>query len=839
MRLTKRDFALLGLIIYFTFIGGTFYSQLNFFLRVANQIIITAILGIWLFNKLRKAVGLPRTYVDGAIALYLTANLLSAMLGQSPRFSLEGTWFSLAHALAFYLLVDLMRRGWMARLTWAFYMAAAVVCLVGLTEFLAWYFGAPLFPGFAQSWPEIGGWRQPIPPLIYRLAITLNGSTPLSAYLALLIPPAIGLILTLPPKDQNRQALWFWLVLAFIVQILTFSRAGVLALAISLSLTLIGWSKITGKKWPSLRASWQRLTLLYRSLIIMSGTVMVGAALFWLQRSFAGRVGSTQFRFVLWETALAIFQNNFLTGAGPGNFGRALLRLNQADLPRLQIASAHNVYLNTAAELGLVGLMAGGYLLLMVGRAWQQRWRQIPHTPMQASERIRLVTCGAALVGLVAQTLVDTYSATPIVLVILALTAYIVNDLNMIPSPHKQRYVTYLAVILLVVYAVGFAWIAWADLHFQNSFKAEHTDSLAEAMSQADQAHTLDPYLALRTFRLAFVEARLASQTNDSSLIQAASEYYQAGLRQEPIWGLNSANLSGLLWQQGQRTEAIKTMNQTLAAEKDPLYLINLGYFYEQEGNWAEASAAYGQALVLAPDLAGSGFWQATPQRAEKWSAFVEEAVKQSSTDAAQKLLRVNLALAREEFDAVEALVDPMSPSTNGQLRAALAEVYLSRAQPEQARALLEAVTLESAQDYLLWGRVKLQLGDDRVAEKLLKTAVFLGDAQAYTYLGQLFEQQGDLKAAEAAYQRGFSPHYISENIEVTIYGRSGANDLIPQLLRIGVSPAKAAPWLELARLYEAQQRFEEAKRIYEFLLIEDPFLTIGRERLALLEAKQ
>ena len=54
MRLTRRDFALLGVIIYFTFIGGTFYSQLNFYLRVANQILVTLILGSWLFIRLRK-----------------------------------------------------------------------------------------------------------------------------------------------------------------------------------------------------------------------------------------------------------------------------------------------------------------------------------------------------------------------------------------------------------------------------------------------------------------------------------------------------------------------------------------------------------------------------------------------------------------------------------------------------------------------------------------------------------------------------------------------------------------------------------------------------------------
>jgi tetratricopeptide (TPR) repeat protein len=91
------------------------------------------------------------------------------------------------------------------------------------------------------------------------------------------------------------------------------------------------------------------------------------------------------------------------------------------------------------------------------------------------------------------------------------------------------------------------------------------------------------------------------------------------------------------------------------------------------------------------------------------------------------------------------------------------------------------------------------------------------------------------LQAAELAYQRGFLPHVTSENIEVTIYGRRSGNDLAPQLLRIGVSPAVAAPWLALARLHEAQGRYEQARTIYRFLLADDPYLTVAQERLALL----
>ena len=112
MKLTKQDFFLLGVIIYFTFIGGTFYSQINVLLRVINQVLVTGLLGGWLFIKLRHREGVSSTPLDIAILLYLVVNFVSAFLGQSPRYSLEVLWYSVGHVLAFYLLVDLFRRGW-------------------------------------------------------------------------------------------------------------------------------------------------------------------------------------------------------------------------------------------------------------------------------------------------------------------------------------------------------------------------------------------------------------------------------------------------------------------------------------------------------------------------------------------------------------------------------------------------------------------------------------------------------------------------------------------------------------------------------------------------------
>ncbi len=829
MKLTKRDFMLLAVIVYFTFIGGTFYSQFNFLLRIANQVIVTVILVGWLLRKLKQKEGLPRTLLDAGIGLYVIANFISVFFGQSWRFSLENLWFTITHVLAFYLLVNLIRSGWAQKVIWAVYMAAAVVCLVGWAEFIAWYVGAPLFGGFAQGWFEIGGWRNPIPPTIYRLNITLNGSTPLAAYLSLLIPPAIGLILTLPPKNQNRQALILWLaLLAIPVQILTFSRAGILALAISLSLLAVGWVFVCGKRRRDLSAYWQRLSLKLRVVVIFSGLVALGLGLFWVQYSFDNRVGSTNFRITLWQAAIIIFERHWFTGAGPGNFGRALLRLNTIAFPRRQIFTAHNIYLNTAAELGLTGLLAGAYLYFMVAYSWLQHWRHLT----SVTEKIRLIAAGSALVGLAAQLLVDTYSATPNILVMLLVLAYVVaplpaagisklkeksagrQPLAVTGSFSTSISLSLVSLVLLLTFLLGFFWIALADFRFQNSFRHERAGNLKEAVTQAEQSYRLDPALTLRLFRLALLEARLAHQTNNPALAQSAIKHYQTGLQQEPIFGLNSANLAGLLWQQGRPTEAIAMMERSIVADQNSLYWLNLGYFYEQQQDWDNASAAYGRVLALSPDLAGSGFWQASTPRAERWPDFVDRAVS-SDDELAQKQLLVRLALAQEDFDAVEDLLGAMIPDASDPFYSTWIEVYLNRGQVRQAEALLNSIP-SSSDDYLWRGRLKLQVEDDVSAEKALKAAVFLKNQAAHYYLGQLYERQGDLQAAKPAYRRAMASA-TAEDIEVAIYGRLGGNDMAPQLMQIG-NRRQIKPVLSLVRLYETEQDAQAVNRMYNLL---------------------
>lgn len=811
MKLAKLDFVLLAVILYFTFIGGTFYSQLHYFLRVANQIIVTGLLGGWLIWRLKQQLGLPRTSLDAALGLYLAAGLLSAIFGQSARFSFESLWLSLAHVLAFYLLVDLARRGYTPKLVWAFYMASAVVCLVGLAEFAAWYAGVG---PFAMGWFEVGGWRQPLPPVIYRLNITLNGSTPLANYLSLLITPALALVISLPRRDQNRPALLVWLALAVPVEILTFSRTGVIGLGVSLLLLLAGWLVVYRQQGARLRQQWTGRPRWQRWAALLVLLLVIVLAGWWLVRAFTQRTYSIGFRFNLWQAALQIFQQEWLLGVGPGNFGRALLRLNDSTLPRQQVGSAHNIYLNTAAELGLVGLLAGATLYYFTARSWLAHWRRLT-TP---AAKIRLIGLGAALAGLAVQLLADSYAATPNILVTMALLAGVVAPLKIERPSRFKLAPAALALAVLLASLAGWLWLARADWHYESSFRREQAGNLPEAVAEAEQVYQLDPALALRLFRLALLEARLAHQSGDVVLRQAAIDHYQTGLAREPILGLNSANLAALLWQNGQQIEAIDLLTRTVAVESDPQYWLNLGYFFEQQADWESAARAYGHALGASTGLAASPFWQ-QPPRAEHWPAVLAAAESVAGRPAL-----IGIYLARRDDETLAQLLTTPGAADEPSGQMTQLELALRQHHPLDPAVAAALTATLPPHDYFGRGQLARLTGDAAMAERLLKTAVFLGDSRAYYPLGQLYQQQNNLAAAVAAYRQALLLSQ-PENIEVIIYGRLAGNEPVPQLVRLA-GAGQIEPALALIQLYQTSGQPEEADSVRSWLAGQDDFFS-------------
>ena len=855
-------------VLYCTFIGGTFYTDFLLPLRVLHHLLVGAALLGWLVYRLRRGEGLPRTPLDVPLIAWLAALFLTALLGIHPRFSLEKLWTPFTWVLIFYLLFDLAQRGYTSLVLRALYMSATVVCLVSLTELVSWYLGMPLLPQFVQSWPSIGS-GQLIPPTLHRLSLAMNGATPLSAYIALLIPPAIAILATTPLRD-SRRAMSLWLVLACVVEALSMSRGGILALLVSLPLTALAFHRArrgidvaaitpgggTSPHVPE-KSDVKRKWLLPGAGLTVGIVVLVamlGSP--WWQRTFAERTGSTNFRFTLWQIALRTFQNNPWTGVGPFNYGRSLLRQNDASLPRRQMMTAHNLYLNTAAESGWVGLAAGGWLLVSAMFAFRRRWQEV----YEVHQRMRIGAAGAALAGFAAQNLVDTFTATPVVLPALVLMASALapavpghgqqppSRLHGFLTPPKRlnwrRPLSLIALGTLALYTLSLLWWDGAQYHLQRSIRLAQEGRWEEAVAAATRARQMDPGMALYTFQLAHVlsEAGARMDTLEAHpLTVQASNLYRVALAAEPVHGRQSANLAATLWRLGDREGALVAMQAAVAADPAPVLAINLGYFYQQVGDIPRAMAAYARALASAPELGASQFWEADATRRMHWPEIVRRAEQALPAHHSLPQWQLSLALARQEWDAVKEHAAALAndPSVRCLALSAMARAQLADDRLQEAlQAAEQAIRADAACGgaYLVRGQVRLRQGEERAAERNWRTALFLGLSRAAYHLGQLDAARGDWEAAVRWYRYALPVTALPTDVEVVLYDRHVAFELLPPLFHIGIGPEEAAPYFALADLYQAQGDAAVARQLYQMLLVQDPYLFEAQRRLEALK---
>lgn len=203
-----------------------------------------------------------------------------------------------------------------------------------------------------------------VTPLLTRLAALTPGTANanlLAGVLAVTLPPALVMALFAPPA--GGRALPVVAAAAMVGAIvLSQSRAGLVLVA------LIVWGVLAGR--------WRRLW--WAAPI---GAVVVAALLLFLpdapsllldSNSFGGWEG----RLEIWQRALYALQDFPITGIGFGQFTVVIPTL----YPYFILASAeppdhaHNLALQVALDVGLIGLFAYGWLLWESGRGlWQRR----------------------------------------------------------------------------------------------------------------------------------------------------------------------------------------------------------------------------------------------------------------------------------------------------------------------------------------------------------------------------------------------------------------------------------------------------------------------------------
>jgi hypothetical protein len=109
-------------------------------------------------------------------------------------------------------------------------------------------------------------------------------------------------------------------------------------------------------------------------------------------------------RIVIWTTVPKMIADRPILGTGYGTFVRAYQRYRPPDAPDLAPPFAHNLLLNTAVEMGLVGLAA---LVALCGAGLVSAWRWVRRSPQASPERAVATSVLAALVTLLVIQMVD------------------------------------------------------------------------------------------------------------------------------------------------------------------------------------------------------------------------------------------------------------------------------------------------------------------------------------------------------------------------------------------------------------------------------------------------
>jgi tetratricopeptide (TPR) repeat protein/O-antigen ligase len=824
-----------GLILglaYFTFIGGAFAGIYLYGPRPISQTIIGVVIGGWLLLKFLRRQSWPDTPLDRPLLAALGAVVISSLFSVYPRLSLDSALVIFTYAVVFWFLYEQIQVDWFADLFLkCLLIVAGIVCLIAITELLRWYFGLPDSPG----WPSLGlGIWPPTPPRIGGLS--LGSPNHLSGYLVLLTP--LALARGLPARRRaERLSLWFLGLVMLGLIAVSRSRGGLLGALGGLTALAIGSWPHLGRHWPKLRPTRRRVIALISLLIVgFAGFIVVLAA--W------SRVETARVRLDMWRSALQMAAQLPLFGVGSGSFGLEYLRYRDAIQFSEVFSQAHNIYLHTLATLGVVGVLASGWLVYTLVTAAWRLWRA-------GEDRgwgwIRLGAM-AGLVGFACHGLVDAFflEFPSVFLVIIILTTFALRPTSThLASVRVYRWWLKPTVASLLC-AAGIAAAIWSDTGFaafDRAVSASHQgdwDATVEAIETAVQR---DPSYNYYKLQLGLAYAQLA--VGEPAYLAQAIAAYRAGGIDGDRYALNHANLAWLLWEAGERDAAMGEMRRAVELEPVNLnYHLNLGLMLEEMDQFEAAHLEYAQVISRAPRLLDLSFWNEGQPAARSRARLVETALVLLQTSpindvspltpgqAAYYLGDWEEALAWLETSLRSSPDDPDLWLDLGRVRLALDDPAGALDAARQSLALGAPINLA----FELSAEAHLALGDLDAAAADIQVVCFLSSGYTtYMLLGQLAEAQGDFDGADASYEAalGAAASGKAVNYGPWVWARPPlSTDTVPFLQRPVLAESLIEAYLRLGDVYAGQGKVSEAREAYQAVLAIYPNHAEARARL-------
>jgi tetratricopeptide (TPR) repeat protein len=110
--------------------------------------------------------------------------------------------------------------------------------------------------------------------------------------------------------------------------------------------------------------------------------------------------------------------------------------------------------------------------------------------------------------------------------------------------------------------------------------------------------------------------ARLWGATGEEDVLNTSRSFFRRSTELEPNVSVAYANLAILDWQAREQELAILEMEKAVELSPlEPVFSLNLGWFYEQMGLYEKARNAYQRTLEIKPQWSSHPFWQANTFR--------------------------------------------------------------------------------------------------------------------------------------------------------------------------------------------------------------------------------
>jgi tetratricopeptide (TPR) repeat protein len=634
------------LAAYALFVGGAWAPTFWAPYRVLTLILAIVGIVVWMVVAARNPEWRPRSALAPAFAAALLAFLLSTVMSRYPRFGFEYLAWSILLVALYLILQRLMASPFFRARLISFAVIAGVV--IGL-----WYVAA-VFARWFEWWSLVG--RLTAPPLRPGFeSLMLGNPSAVMTASVLLAAPAVAMLWG---ASRTRSAIALLIVLlSLFVVVASGSRAG--WLAVGLASVVVGglWLLAPDHRgWltSALRSRWVKVGLVPVALVVGIVAVAFGPGLMIRAGS-----GGENLRFGYVLSSLRMFESSPILGTGPGTWAPLRVANTVAGETDYYIPHAHNLFVETLAEFGVIGVMAGLVAAFFLGRLLLRSVRA-------PDPKVRHMGWAAlfATAYFAAHQLLDFYANLPAILFAFAIpVAWLDAAQERDPThpkavaaaawlPPRARPVLAAGGIAVILVAAGYlGWSERAALEMEDGTSALNGLAYERAIPSLERAVAIDP--AMPPYHLALGLAL----ANTGQPARAELEFMVTAEADDlpEAW----LNLAAIRLERGDEAGATAALARAARlGYQQAAIALAAGDLWLELGRRDDAIEAFESAVLLLPSLAGDPWWRADEARERVWHEVSERVLAKvpATVRFEMALEAADLASAGEAVEAIESL---------------------------------------------------------------------------------------------------------------------------------------------------------------------------------------